>query len=306
MPRHGIKVVVLKTGLSAHALRVWEKRYGAVTPHRTQSNRRIYTDAELERLMMLVKLTRSGYQIGQIAHLSDRELAALAESAQPSVNAAKKDGKSEISNTAIAEAMEAVQSFDQKALEDTLDRAILTFGYSGLLEKVIVPLMCRVGELWSAGEVSAACEHAASNFIKEYLACRTRPIADGGQAPRLLVTTPAGQMHELGAYIAGCMARKSGWHVVYLGASLPAEEIAGAARQIDVAAILLSIVYPMDDPQLGSELIRLRRLVSPNLPILVGGCSAGAYEEVLKEIDATQVHNVSELTNLLSAARSID
>ena len=71
---HGIKVVVNQTGLSAHVLRVWEKRYSAVTPHRTETNRRMYTDQDIKRLQLLVRLTKAGYSIGQIANLDHKEL----------------------------------------------------------------------------------------------------------------------------------------------------------------------------------------------------------------------------------------
>ena len=81
----------------------------------------------------------------------------------------------------------------------------------------------------------------------------------------LVVATPAGQIHELGALLVGAAAANLGWHVTYLGASLPAAEIAGAARQNRARAVALSLVYPEDDPRLEGELTRLRESLPPEV-----------------------------------------
>jgi hypothetical protein len=85
-----------------------------------------------------------------------------------------------------------------------------------------------------------------------------KPFGATDQAPILVVATPGGQVHELGALLVGTTAANLGWQVTYLGASLPAAEIAGAARQKGARAVALSLVYPEDDPQLASELAPLR------------------------------------------------
>src|SRR6188508_833412 len=76
-PGHPIRVVTRRTGLSPHVLRMWERRYGAVRPSRTRTGRRFYNDADLARLHLLKRATQSGRSIGQIAALSNRQIAAL-------------------------------------------------------------------------------------------------------------------------------------------------------------------------------------------------------------------------------------
>jgi methylmalonyl-CoA mutase cobalamin-binding subunit len=95
------------------------------------------------------------------------------------------------------------------------------------------------------------------------------------RAPRIIITTPAGQHHELGALMAAAIADESGWDVYYLGANLPAEEIAAAVRQLSVRAIALSVVY-RDGDNAGEEILRLRELVG-NVPIFVGGRASEAF-----------------------------
>ena len=95
-----------------------------------------------------------------------------------------------------------------------------------------------------------------------------------------------------------------GWNVFYLGPSLPAEEIARAARRSEAIAVALSIVYPADDPQLPAELRRLRRFLPTATPLLVGGRSAVAYQTVLTEIGATLITNLPDLSSELESLRS--
>jgi methanogenic corrinoid protein MtbC1 len=108
------------------------------------------------------------------------------------------------------------------------------------LEKVIGVLAQRVGDLWRAGEILAAHEHFASAAIRGFLGRNARPFAPGSNLPTLVVGTPSGQLHELGAVMVAAGANDLGWRVVYLGPSLPAGELAAAAAQNQARAVALS------------------------------------------------------------------
>jgi methylmalonyl-CoA mutase cobalamin-binding subunit len=110
-------------------------------------------------------------------------------------------------------------------------------------------------------------------------------------------------LHELGALLAGFAAANVGWNVKYLGASLPAAEIAGAARQTRARAVALSLVYPEDDPRLEQELVLLRELVSADVAIVVGGRAADAYKAPLKRIRAIVCADVKEFSRVLDDLR---
>ncbi|HTI70019.1 MAG TPA: cobalamin-dependent protein, partial [Candidatus Limnocylindria bacterium] len=122
-------------------------------------------------------------------------------------------------------------------------------------------------------------------------------------APVLVVATPAGQVHELGALLAAAAAANLGWHVTYLGASLPAAEIAGAARQSRARAVALSLVYPEDDPRMEGELTRLRESLPPAVTLLVGGRAAPAYRNTLKRIGAVQINDLARFGEALDGLR---
>ena len=303
MNMHGIKVATTLTGLTDHVIRVWEKRYNAVTPERTDTNRRLYSDTDISRLQNLSKLVKHGCAISNIAKLSDTELDALIESIAGTPAPPQAPEKTEQTNKFILAATDAIKKLDQNTLERVLDKAALQLGYSGLLEFIIIPVMQQVGEDWFNGLITTAAEHAATSFIKEYLTHSVRSFTADENAPLLVVTTPAGQLHDLSAYVGSCQARKAGWKVVYLGASLPANEIASSIASVNAAALLMSIVYPLDDSKLPGELIQLRKQCSDNLPILIGGSGLKNYSQPLSDINAITLSTISELAPQLQRIR---
>ena len=154
-----------------------------------------------------------------------------------------------------------------------------------------------------AGELTVAHEHFASDAIRAFLWNTSRPFAPSDTAPGLIVATPAGQLHELGAIIVAAAARNQGWRVTYLGTSLPAAEIAGAVKLNSARAALLSIVYPDDDPDLAAELVSLRKYLPETVSILVGGRAATGYTAAIHEIGAKQIHSLTELYPALESLR---
>ena len=299
-----IKVVARRTGLSMHVIRMWEKRYGAVEPERTGTNRRLYSDEQIERLSLLCVITQHGHSIGHVAKLPIEKLRALAKEAHGTSGLKPRAlTASPAPPTFLDECLAAVKSLDARALEDTLKRAATELGAQGLLQNVVGPLAQSIGDLWRAGTITAAHEHFASAVLRIFLGHAAKPFGGLDGAPVLVVATPAGQIHELGALLVGAAAANVGWHVTYLGASLPAAEIAGAARQTRARAVALSLVYPEDDLRLEGELIRLHESLPPEITLLVGGRAMHAYEAALEKIGATQMKDLTHLCSRLDQLR---
>lgn len=301
---HAIKVVARRTGLTAHVIRIWEKRYGAVEPERTGTNRRLYSDEEIERLSLLRDITQGGHSIGHVAKLPTEKLRQLASEAH-GVNslASRALTAGPAAPTHLDECIAAVKSLDSRALDATLKRAGTELGAQGLLQRVVAPLAQTIGDLWRDGTITAAHEHFASAVIRIFLGHAAKPFAGTDSAPVLVVATPAGQIHELGALLVAAAAANLGWHVIYLGASLPAAEIAGAARQNRARAVALSIVYPEDDPRLEGELMRLHDSLPPEITLLVGGRAMPAYREALEKTHAIQMQDLAHLCTTLDELR---
>jgi methylmalonyl-CoA mutase cobalamin-binding subunit/DNA-binding transcriptional MerR regulator len=274
---NSMKIAAERTGLSPHVLRIWEKRYQAVTPHRSNGKFRTYSEADIRKLELLARLAGAGHRIGTIAHLKLSELRAI-EAALPGKAKEHLPTSADLSAipAMVESAVRATAALKINTLEQIFDQAFVSLGYTGVLENMAPLFMQRLGDEWEKGTLSAAHEHAATSHLKVQLGRLSRPFAESADAPGMLVTTPAGQNHEIGAILAAAVARNQGWRVTYLGPSLPAEEIAQAAIQSQSRVVGLSIIYPSDDQQLPQTLLRLRYLLPSEITILAGGRAAHA------------------------------
>ena len=305
--RHPIKVVCHRTGLSAHVIRVWEKRYGLVCCQRTDSNRRLYSDAMIERLRLLKELTACGHRISQISCLRLEELYRLHKQELPPVcdqPPALRDLSHSSMDECLSRCMEAVKQYDASALNDLLEDARLRYGQCTTLVRIVAPLVQQVGEAWCRGELRMAHEHLSTSVVRDFLALGARNYSQLTDAPEIIVSTPSGQLHEVGALLAAAAARGLGWRATYLGPSLPPEEIAACAEVRKAKAVALSTVFPGDDPCVPDELTKLRKLLPAKVAMILGGRAAFGYHGALRVPDVRLVTGLADLEAVLAELHS--
>ena len=294
-PAHPIQVVARRTALSADVIRAWERRYQAVTPQRSETSRRLYSDNDIRRLILLNRAVSAGRRIGDVAKLSLEALTELVEADQAALEQVPASPKvvSQRSSEEGAEehfdaCLTAIRGLDAVALETALTKASIDLSTPALLQNVVHTLMKEIGERWRTGEMRLCQEHMATATFRTFLgAMLTSSNVAAGSGPVVLVTTPEGQRHELGALMVAVTAAAGGWNALYLGPNTPTDEIAFAVSEIPARAVALSICYPGDDPRLPGVLRRLRRQLSSEVAVLVGGAAASGYGSVLGEINAT-------------------
>jgi MerR family transcriptional regulator, light-induced transcriptional regulator len=309
--RHPMRVVTRRTGLNADLLRVWEKRYEVVKPARSSGGRRLYSDADIERLRLLYRATLAGRGIGQVAALSTQALATLvrrdadAERADGNGRVPYTDAREVAPPTAeyLADAGRAIERLDAHALEAVLRRAVVALPVATLLDDLVAPLLERVGTQWREGTVRPVHGHLATVVLRRVLDRVIDTASAPGASPHLIVATPAGQAHEFGALLTAATAAAEGWRVTYLGAGLPAEDIAEAAVRTRARAVALSLVYPAGDLAVAHELRRLRTLLPDRVTMLAGGAAASAYRAQLDETDIRILGDLGELRAMLRALR---
>ncbi|MBT5329640.1 MAG: cobalamin B12-binding domain-containing protein [Gemmatimonadetes bacterium] len=306
MKRHFIKVAMLRTGLTSHTIRVWEKRYNAVSPGRTETNRRLYSDDDIAHLHLLHQVTQGGHRIGDIAHLSPDELHRLTTVLPAQPNPLQVPHEIAGQQGYVDRALQSIRQLDAIGLEGELTRADSDFGHTQLIEQVIEPLMRRVGELWHEGSLRITDEHLASAVVRRFIDGIRQGLQTASDAPHLIVTTPTGQVHEMGALLVSVSAAAAHWRVTYMGPNLPADQIALVARHNGASAVALSLVYPLDDPALGHELIKIRQALGDELPLIVGGPAAQYNQPILRRIGAVQLGALTELRQQLYNIHSTD
>jgi len=299
--RHPIAVVAERTGLTQDVLRVWERRYGAVHPERGAGGQRRYTDADIARLALLHAATRAGRSIGQVAGLSTDALEALVNE---DVTARARQAPPAVASSAAMEAVAAslalARTLDGARLDEALRRTAAQLGVSAFLESVAAPLLRQVGDEWHAGRMTPAQEHLASSVLHDIIVETMRTFSKANGAPRVLVATAAGDRHAVGAALVGAAAAVEGWSVLYLGADLPAAEIADAARAAAVRVVALSVVYVDDRARMLGELRAIRSRLPREVTLIAGGGGSGA---LAAELSAMGVRVESSLAGLVAELR---
>lgn len=305
--KYPIKVVSQMTGLSVHVIRAWEKRYNVVDPDRTDTNRRLYSEEDIEKLRLLNDASHLGHNIGSLATLSLAELKNLLAKEKRITPEIKIGLKSSSPANSVEEILngciESIIDYDAKKMESILLNASAKLTQPVLIEEVIIPLVYKIGDMWHNGEIRVANEHLASSVIRSFLFNILESYHTNDSAPVFISATLRGQEHELGALIAGVVAAASGWKVIYLGANLPSEEIGAVVSYLSAKVVAISLVYPSDDPSLPKELKKLKQILPPGASIIAGGRAAFGYLNSLDEIGALVVKNTKQLRIELDTIR---
>jgi MerR family transcriptional regulator, light-induced transcriptional regulator len=300
-----ISTVSKRSGVKSDLVRAWERRYQAVKPTRTDGGHRVYTDLDIARLKLLNQATGNGHSISQIANLSLDELKNLLKKEGNSITQALEKPKPlngsrlHVAEDYVQKCYAAVFAFDAHALESHFENAIVELGTEIFIEKLLNPLLTLIGDRWRTGELRPVHEHMASSIVRSltYILRNNSPCSPN--APKMIVSTPINQLHELGALLAGIIAELKGWKVTYLGANLPAEEIAAAVKFTNARAVTLSISYRTDDVLIAKELRRLRKLIGNDVALVVGGRAAGHYEAVLDQVGVLEIKSYDHFKEIL-------
>lgn len=302
-PRHPIAVVAARTGLGQDVLRIWERRYRVVVPHRSQTGRRLYTDADVQRLNLIRLAVESGRRISDVASLPVEELRRLeGEDSRATVTVRGREPRTDAQRPAffVEAALDAIERYDAAELDRVLRRASLDLSAPLLRSAVIEPVLVTVGERWRHGTLRIANEHLATGVIRSFLGVLhgKAEVAEGSAC--VVLATPAGQRHELGALLAALAALEVGWNAVYLGPDLPAAEIASAARACGARAVALSVTSPAAGERVDQEFLELRRLLGADMPIFVGGAAARGHAEGILRIGAVSLPDIHGFQDALT------
>ncbi|RPH95685.1 MAG: MerR family transcriptional regulator [Calditrichaeota bacterium] len=276
-----IKAVALKTGLTAHTIRVWERRYQVLTPFRTESNRRLYSDPEIQKLIKLKTAVAAGHTISHLAKMSLAELTDLVEKLPYTMYMMKNDIEFP-SNASVEEflnqALAAVEKLQHQKLEGILQSAANRFNVSVFIDDLIMPFLEQIGGRWAGGEWRIAQEHGASAALRSILGRYLSSFQPSPDGPVLIAATLVGLKHEFGVLAAAITAASLGWRAEFLGVELPVDEILYAAVRLNAGAVAISILYPSDDQAVREQLIRLDHELSPEVRLFIGGQAAASYQ----------------------------
>lgn len=262
-------------------------------------------------MSLLKQAIAAGWSIRHASSLSNQQLEDLhrteMESATP-MNLPSASTDDPVSNSPQVARLRdackrAILDLDSKELDSVLRRAELELNERALLDELVEPLMIEIGALWQKGDLRIMHEHLATASFRSLLERVSSSFNPSLQAPRLLIATPEGQLHELGAVSVNIAASSEGWQTLYLGANLPANEIAAAAIHSKARAIALSASYIVDASALINSLRTLRSLLPQEFLIMIGGPGATHLRSHLEDFGLEVVSDLRELRTILRETR---
>jgi MerR family transcriptional regulator, light-induced transcriptional regulator len=287
-----IKEASARTGVPAASLRAWERRYGVVTPRRTESGYRMYDEQAIAALSAMRRLVDDGWSpaAAAAAVLSGRDgldgRDGHGEHDGSPRTAAAEAAKRLLGNpegqTLAEELLDAASAVDQVAIESVLDRAFALGPFETVTDSWLMPVLRALGDAWAEGWVDVAGEHAASYAVMRRLSSAFAAAASLTRGPRVVVGLPSGCHHELGALAFATAARRRGLAVVYVGADLPVDSWVRAVRAFPTSTAVLGVTTP-EDRTLATETARALHRSAPDVTVAVGGAqSAGIGPGVLE------------------------
>jgi DNA-binding transcriptional MerR regulator/methylmalonyl-CoA mutase cobalamin-binding subunit len=290
-----------RTGLTADVLRAWEKRYRAVSPHRSEGGQRLYSDDDVDRLGLLQRVTGLGRNIGQVARLRTDQLRMLLMQDESALEGPPVPDDDRTADRMRAEAMDRVEALDGPELEKLLRRGALQLGVGPLVEQTIVPLLREIEDRRLRGECTPAHEHLAGSVVQRVVHWMCEILTRTADAPRIILATTEEERHELGIQIVAAVAAALAWRVVYLGGELSADSIIQATRQAAPQVLALSYASADGVRNAREPLRMIREGVSPAVAVVAAGDGA---EEMQRDLAALGISVMPGLGDLRAFLRS--
>lgn len=239
MANYSIKDIEKLSGIKAHTLRIWEKRYNLLEPKRTETNIRYYDDDDLKKILNVSLLYRKGYRISQIACLGVEDL--ITKISSYSVN--EEDNESIINNLVLS-----MIEMDERKFEKVLSNSIIQLGFEDAIIHILFPLFEKIGILWQTGAIFPAQEHYISNLSRQKIIGAIDNLVESTEpnSKHFLLYLPEGEMHELGLLFYHYLLKKRGHKVTYLGQSVPLEDLHKTVELINPNYLVTKIYSSLD------------------------------------------------------------
>lgn len=244
---------------------MWERRYGFPSPARNESGIRVYSDAEVERLVLVSRALKTGFRAGEVIHREPEDLRALLRtSAQPRFNA-------DPSAPTVKSLLDTLARDDADALRAELKQAVATLGAHRFLIEVADPLVEGVGKAWERGQLDVRHEHLLTAALSTQLRLLLSAYEEtAGGAPVLLTTLP-GEQHGLGIEMVALYLAVHGAVPRLLGVDTPPAQIVEAARALGAAVVGLSVSAASDPATTAEYLRKIPGELPEGVRVWVGG-----------------------------------
>lgn len=215
------------SGIKAHTIRIWEKRYSVLEPMRTETNIRSYDLVNLQKLLNITLLHNHGYKISQISKLSDEKIPTLVNEII---------SEKSIKHHAISSFKMAMMNFDQALFLNTYDKLLSEKPFREIFTEILIPILIEIGFLWQTNTISIAHEHFISYLIRQKLLINTEKLQyqEATRTDRVFILfLPNREIHELGLLYLNYEIQLNGYKSIYLGENVPVDSLKDIKKYFD-------------------------------------------------------------------------
>ena len=231
-----IKDLETLSGIKAHTIRIWEKRYGLLKPKRTTSNIRYYNDDELRYLLNIALIVKHGFRISKVSEYDEARL---------NIEVLKLNQIAKSDETVIDRLVIYMIHFDDEKFEDLLDQQISQLGFENAVLDVVFPLFEKIGIYWQTGSIFPSQEHFVSSLLRQRLISYSAAFRNNEAAQTILFFLPENEMHELSLLFYNYLALKNGYKTIYLGQNVPMADLAKLNDLVRVDYVFTAYLNPM-------------------------------------------------------------
>jgi len=252
---------------------MWEQRYNALKPERSEGNTRYYDNEQLRRLLNIVSMMETTHKVSELCSMPDEKLSGL-------VLNTKKHIKVKTNEYYVSQLISAGMSYNSEYFEELFGKCISQYGIPQAYKVIIYPLLERVGLMWAGNTLPSAQEHFMSNLIRQKILRSIDSLSKNiRSSDKWLLYLPENEYHEIGLLFASYVIRESGRNVVYLGNSLTSESLYNAIEDTNPSHILIFMIH-YDSPEKIQEYMNNlnKRFSGENI------CVAGNYK-LLGQLD---------------------
>ena len=279
MITYSVAQVEALTGIKAHTLRIWERRYNFLDPARTPTNIRYYSDRQLKKLLNFGILVRNGYRISKLSVMHDEQV-------YEEVSKVLADPSSESSDEMKGLTLSMLE-MNEEDFDDIFERQVIRKGFFRTITETIYPFLQYVGVLWTSNKAMIAQEHYISNLIRQKLiAAIERLTIPQKDAPSIIFFLLEGEEHEIGMLLASFVAKEMGWNIYYLGLGVPIPNIKKVIEIVEPELLMTMFVTPKVSKVNGF----IERIVEGNnVPFVI----SGSTENLKTVIDSEQILKIA-------------
>lgn len=277
------------SGVKAHTIRIWEQRYKALQPRRTEGNTRYYSGDQLRRLLNIVSLMDTDRKVSELCTMSDEQLRQLLDE-QLSLTTSQ-DTQVEFF---ISQIVAAAMRYSEERFDRIFSSCLLRYGLRDTYIKVIYPALVRLGIMWSKDELPAGQEHFITALFRQKFLAAIDALPPATQSKdSWLLFLPQEEFHETGLLFANYLLRLANKKVIYLGANVPVNSLAEAIEDINPAHLLFFLVRK-NNVEADAELLHTLGKDFPAYPFYVAADPA-RLKNIPVDKNFTALHSVDDL-----------